>query len=217
MKWSKEAWYATLPVYNNILEMPFISELMDGTLDNRKFVFYIQQDALYLAEYGKVLAGIASKLENSTHIESFLHFAGDTMSVEKELHKTFMDADDNINGLEASPSCLLYTSHLHKQLANKSIEVALATVLPCFWIYKKVGDHILKNQSKGKNPYQDWIDTYGGEDFNKAVLKAISICDEIADRCTNEQREEMTRAFVMCSKMEWMFWDSAYRMEKWPV
>lgn len=213
MKWSDEAWKAIEPVYTKIKELPFIKELMDGTLDNKKFIFYIQQDALYLADYGKVLTAIASKLSKPDHIEAFIHFAGESVAVEKILHESFINELDKEKNIEASPSCLLYTSFLMKQLTNSPIEVALAAVLPCFWIYKEVGDYILANQTKGENPYQSWIDTYGGEDFAASVEKAILICNEVADLCTDVQRKAMTEAFVMCSKMEWMFWDSAYKQE----
>jgi thiaminase/transcriptional activator TenA len=27
----------------------------------------------------------------------------------------------------------------------------------------------------------------------------------------------MLRAFVRAAQLEWMFWDSAYRLEQWPV
>ncbi|MFB2606764.1 thiaminase II, partial [Rhizobium phaseoli] len=30
-------------------------------------------------------------------------------------------------------------------------------------------------------------------------------------------RTEMTDAFVRASQYEWMFWDSAWRLETWPV
>ena len=217
MKWSEKTWEATLPVYNKILELPFIHELMNGTLPNDKFMFYIRQDALYLAEFGKVMAGIASKLKKPEHIEAFLYFANDTMNVEKALHESFFKNADKSVVLEASPSCTLYTSYMHRQLSNESVAVAMAGVLPCFWIYREVGDYILVNQTKGENPYQEWINTYGGEEYASAVDKAISICDEIAAACTEEQQQAMTEAFIMCSKMEWMFWDSAYRLEEWPL
>lgn len=217
MKWSEEAWATALPTYKKILEQPFIKGLMDGTLENEKFVFYIQQDALYLAEYGKVLTGIASRLSNPEHINAFIHFAGDSIAVEKALHEVFISKIQTNSKPELSPACMLYTSYLLRQLAISPIEVILAAVLPCFWIYKEVGDYILENQTKAENPYQAWIDTYGGEDFEKSVQTAIAICDEIAGKCTEKQREAMTKAYVMCSKMEWMFWDSAWRMEKWPV
>jgi len=217
MKWSEKTWLKVQPVFIKILEHPFIQGLIDGTLDKEKFLFYIQQDALYLAQYGKVLAGIASKLDNREQMKAFLSFASDSISVENALHEFFLTGADLSKPLEPSPSCLLYTSYLHKQLSSSTVEVALATVLPCFWIYKEVGDYILSNQIKGNNPYQMWIDTYGGDDFARSVQLAIDICDESAYKTTNEMQELMTNAFVMCSKMEWMFWDSAWQVEQWKV
>jgi len=217
MKWSEKAWTEALPVYNKILTLPFIQQLIDGTLDNRKFLFYIQQDALYLAEYGKVLTGIASRLSNPEHIGSFIHFANDSIAVEKALHASFKDILGGENNKQPSPCCLLYTSFLLRQLATSPTEVIVASILPCFWIYKEVGDYILENQVKETNPYQSWINTYGGEDFAQSVKMAISIADELAESCTPSQQNAMTDAYVTCSKMEWMFWDSAWKQEEWPV
>lgn len=216
MKWSQTAWNTAEPIYNKILRLPFIKELINGTLSKERFTFYIQQDALYLADYGRILAAIGSKLDKPEHIEAFLHFAGDSVAVEKALHESFLKEINTVQP-EASPSCLLYTSYLYRQLADKPVEVILAAVLPCFWIYKEVGDYILEHQNKENNPYQNWIDTYGGEDFEKSVKLAISICDEIADKGTEEQRQAMTKVYVMCSRFEWMFWNSAYKMEKWLI
>jgi len=215
MKWSQNAWEAIKPIYNKILELPFIGELMDGTLPYEKFIFYIQQDALYLAEYGKVLTGVTPKLKKPQHIEAFINFSGDSIAVENALHEQFIK--EIAQRREASPGCLLYTSFLLKQLAVSPAEVICAAVLPCFWIYKEVGDYILEKQTKGDNIYQDWINTYGGEDYARSVAQAITICDELAEACTPEQQKAMTEAFVTCSKMEWIFWDSAYKMEEWPV
>jgi thiaminase/transcriptional activator TenA len=217
MKWSKQTWKAALPVYNSILEHPFVLELMDGSLEKEKFMFYIQQDVFYLGEFGKVLAGIASRAGKPEYTESFLHFAKDTIQVERALHQSFFNTIGVTATKEPSPTCLFYISYMQRQLINASLEVAMATVLPCFWIYREVGDYIIANQKKNENPYQNWIDTYVGEEYSKAVDKAVSICDEMAEACSQGQRQLMTDAFVMCSKMEWMFWDSAWRLEKWPI
>lgn len=215
MKWSKEAWSVCTPVYDKILELPFISALMTGDLPLQKFHFYLQQDAFYLAEYGKVLAGIASKLDQKAWREDFLKFSSDTVSVEQALHQLYLK--DRNPQIEPTPTCALYTGHLYHQLASASIEEALAAVLPCFWVYQKVGDYIIENQSKVNNPYQAWINTYGGEDFNLAVRKALAICDAAAANSTPERRQQMTRAFGLSFKMEWMFWNSAWHLEQWPV
>jgi len=217
MKWSEQAWQAALPAYNKILELDFLRELMDGTLPQDKFRFYIQQDALYLNGFGKALAGIAAKLANPAHMGAFVAFAGDTMAVERDMHQTFFEVLGKLENLEPSPTCLLYTSYMLRQLSDASVEVAMASVLPCFWVYKEVGDYILANQTRGANQYQGWIDTYGGEEYGSAVKQAIAVCDELAAECTEKQRAEMTKSYVLCTKMEWMFWDSAYKLEQWPV
>jgi len=217
MKWSEQAWKEAEPVYQRILELDFIRELMAGTLSQERFLFYIEQDALYLVGFGKALAGIAAKLDNVEHSQAFLAFAGDCMAVERALHESWLGKEKQPRRIEPSPTCLLYTSYILRQVYDAPLEVAMAAVLPCFWVYKEVGDHILARQNRHDNPYQAWIDTYGGEEFAAAVQKAIDICDEVAASCTEAQRQAMTDAYVLCTKMEWMFWDGAWRLEAWPV
>lgn len=214
-QWSQRAWEATGEIYEKILQLPFIKELMCGSLENEKFVFYIQQDALYLAEYGKVLAGISTKLQKPEHIDAFIGFASESIVVERILHKSYVNLIDF--KVEASPSCLLYTSFLTSQLGIAPVETLVAAVLPCFRIYKEVGDYILQHQDKINNPYQSWIDTYGGVEFAESVHKACIICDELAEDSTEKRQAEMLDAYIMCSKMEWKFWESAWNLEKWEV
>ncbi len=215
MKWTEEAWRECAPVYTEILKLPFLNELMSGNLPQEKFLFYLYQDALYLKAYGIILAGIAGKLDRKEWREDFFKFSSDTVSVEQALHQYYLKGINK--GIEPTPTCALYTGHMYSQLAGASTEEALAAVLPCFWVYKKVGDHILENQTKNGNPYQPWIDTYGGEDFASAVQKAMAICDEAAINTTPARRVAMNRAFKLSFKMEWMFWHSAWIMEQWPV
>ncbi|UQZ89334.1 thiaminase II [Deltaproteobacteria bacterium Smac51] len=214
-KWSTTARRAILPIFDKIIAHPFITELMDGTLPKEKFLFYLRQDAIYLADFGRTLAGIASKCQKPEHVSAFLSFAGDTMEVEKALHKAYLGSLENLPPI--SPTCLLYTSFMLRQLAVDSLKVAVATVLPCFWIYKAVGDHILAGEIAPGNPYQSWIDTYGGVEYGQAVTRALAIGDEMAAHTNEAGRREMTEAFVVCSRMEWMFWDSAYKLEKWDI
>ncbi len=215
MTWTEKAWQASESIYNKILELPFLHELMNGTLSEDKFFFYLNQDAMYLAEYGKILAGIASRLADGDQRAAFLGFSNDAIAVESALHAFYLKDAPKVKYKGPSPSCLLYTGFLSKQLLCYPIETALAAVLPCFWIYQKVGDYIIEHQTKGENRYQNWIDTYGGEEFAAAVNKALKICDAVADG--SSLQDEMTEAFQYACKMEWMFWDSAYRMEEWSV
>lgn len=214
-KWSGEAWRAIRPVFQAITVHPFVSGLIDGSLARDKFLFYLSQDALYLDDFGKVLAGIALKCTGRSHTEDFLGFAKDTIMVERALHREYLGQLDAM--AKPSQSCLLYTSYMQRQMMLAPVEVIVATVLPCFWIYQEVGDYILAKHPAPDNPYKMWIDTYDGEEYGQAVERAVAIADELTAGTTSAMRDRMTESFVLCSKMEWMFWDSAWRLEQWPV
>ena len=113
------------------------------------------------------------------------------------------------------PTTHHYINFLKSTSALDQVEIAMAAVLPCFWIYQEVGDSIYKNQLSEDNPYQKWIDTYAGKEFKELVIKAKNICDSVAENCSPRQQERMTQAFVEASKLEFMFWDSAYQLKTW--
>lgn len=214
-------WYTlinsqTNSILQQIKDHPFIVELMNGTLPKETFYFYIHQDALYLAEYKKVLAQVGVLCNNEKHTQFFLDAATGIIHVEDALHQHFLK--DQAAVKELSPTCELYTSYLSKMANTRSLEEALAAVLPCFTIYKEVGDFILENQTNAdNNPYQDWINTYGGEEFAHSVQQAIAITIHYAAAVPTEKIERMNHAFRRASQLEWMFWDSAYQHEKWKV
>ncbi|MCM1022088.1 MAG: TenA family protein [Muribaculum sp.] len=212
--WSEKAWEAASSIYEAILQQPFIKQLAQGSLERDKFLFYLRQDALYIDNYAKVLAHIASRLTNRSHVASFVKFAQDGIDVEKAMHESFL-AGVRPDKTDISPSCMLYTSVLSAQ-ANAPVEVEAAAVLPCFWVYQKVGQTIVSN-STPHNPYKMWIDTYADPMFEQSTLKAIAICDELADAAGEATSQAMTEIFKLCTKMEWLFWNSAWNLEKWEI
>ncbi|BAV05140.1 thiaminase (transcriptional activator TenA) [Filimonas lacunae] len=217
MQWSKQAWQQITPLFEKIVQLPFNQELMNGSLTKDRFAFYIGQDAVYLDAFSKVLALIAARAPRTQQSLDFIRFAEGAIVVEQALHAGFFSQLQIPEKPVASPGCLLYTQYLYATAALQQVEVAMAAVLPCFWIYKAVGDYIYAHQVRENNPYQDWIDTYAGEDFGITVQKAIDICDAAAAACTPAQQQQMTEAFIMASRMEWMFWHSAWNREQWPV
>ena len=156
------------------------------------------------------------KCEHVDDTQFFLDSATGIINVENALHQIFLK--DNQLAYEPSPTCELYTSYLSRIVTNHSVEEALAAVLPCFTIYKEIGDYIQANQTnKDDNTYQSWIDTYGGEAFAASVSQAIAITNTYAANASNDVLQKMEEAFVKASKLEWMFWDSAYNKEAWKI
>lgn len=207
-------WQNIAPVYKAILDLPFNLELSAGTLSIDTFRFYVYQDSLYLADFARALAVTAARSTNSPRVLEFLRFAENAIVVERALHESYFEEFGVPDDLEQSPACAFYTNYLLATASLRSYEEAVAALLPCFWIYREVGNSIHEVAAQD-NRYRQWIDTYAGADFNEAVDRAITISDDVAATTTDSGRARMQQAFVTSSRLEWLFWDSAYRMEMW--
>ena len=215
MKWTEQTWKKVEQKYSTILQMPFIKELAEGSLAKDKFQFYMAQDSLYLEHFGRALALIGSRAYDIQDALAYIRFAEGAIVVENALHESyFKDFGVTEKGI-LQPACHHYTHFLKSTAALETVEVAMAATLPCFWIYEKVGDHILGNQRAKNNPYQRWIDTYGGDEFATAVQHAINICDKAAENTTPEIRNRMAEAFITATRMEYHFWEAAYEIKIW--
>jgi thiaminase/transcriptional activator TenA len=215
MTFRETLWQAIVPIYQAILDHPFNRELAEGTLSRERFAFYMQQDALYLLDFGRALALIGGRSDTPARMLAFIRFAEGAVVVERALHQEYFKLFGITEPLTTpSPACFAYTNFLLATAACRSYEEGVAALLPCFWIYRAVGTHIYQHAA-ANNPYQKWIDTYAGEEFGRLVEQAIAITDEVAEQTTPRLREAMKAAFVTSSRLEWMFWDSAYRLERW--
>jgi thiaminase/transcriptional activator TenA len=215
MTFTDKLWKSATPIFEEILTHPFNRELMDGTLSTERFLFYIQQDSLYLMDYGRSLSLLAGRCPDPHTMADFLRLAEEVMAGERGMQDEFF----KIYGIttpqqQQCPVCFTYTNYLIAAAINKSYEEAVAAVLPCFWIYREVGKHIFMNAVKG-NPYRKWIDTYASEEFSASVEKAIEITNAAAE-ASPAHMGLMEAAFETAVRLEWMFWDSCYRRESWP-
>jgi thiaminase (transcriptional activator TenA) len=217
---SREAWDRNAHTYEVIRRMPFNAELAAGTLSEARFKHYITQDAHYLIGFGRALALAAAKAPNPDRIVQFAKSAEGAIVVERALHGSFFEQYGITPELFAqtslSPACHHYVSYLLATAYAEPYEVVLGALLPCFWIYAEVGRDIHAHAAPA-NPYQAWIDTYAGEEFHTAVRAVIAATDEAANGASPHLRQRMHAAFARATQLEWAFWDSAFRLENWPV
>jgi thiaminase/transcriptional activator TenA len=217
---SRAAWEQNAYVYDIIRAMPFNVELANGTLSEPRFKHYITQDAHYLIGFGRALTLAAAKAPDPDRIVQFATSAEGAIVVERALHGSFFEQYAITAGMFAqtplSPACHHYVSYLVATAYAEPYEVLLGALLPCFWIYAEVGRDIHARASP-VNPYQAWIDTYAGEEFHAAVGRVIAATDEAAAGASPALRARMHAAFARATQLEWMFWDSAYRLENWPI
>jgi thiaminase/transcriptional activator TenA len=215
MSFSQDAWEAIATIRKAIDELPLLTGLEDGSLHGDTFIYYMAQDAHYLADYGRVLAAAASQTTAADELLFWARSAVTTVIVERELHAAHV-AD--FAATTRSPTCMAYTSYLFSLVTAGNYPVLAAGILPCFWIYEDVGRRL-----KGRlgdltgHPYADWISTYGDPEFAASTERAKQILDRLAAQADPATVERMHEAFATASRYEWMFWDAAWRQETWPV
>jgi thiaminase/transcriptional activator TenA len=217
---SRTAWDRNAATYETIRTMPFNAELAAGRLSETRFKHYITQDAHYLIGFGRALTLAAAKAPNPDRIVQFAKSAQGAIVVERALHGSFFAqygiTADVFDATPLSPVCHHYVSFLLATAHAEPYEVLLGALLPCFWIYAEVGRDI-HARAATPNPYQAWIDTYAGDDFHATVRATIEATDEAAADASPALIARMQKAFARATQLEWMFWDSAYRLETWPV
>ena len=221
MDFSTQAWNKISHIYNAILNLPFLRELEDGSLSREIFQHYMIQDAIYLEEFARVLAIISAKAPTPESQLQFAKSVQNALEVERSVHENFLAEFDlvaeEVLTTEPSPTCLNYTNFLISTAYQHSFAVIVAAILPCFWIYSEVGKQIYNRATNQANPYQKWIDTYADAEFEELVKYVIEVVDRTADKASKAERKLMERAFYRASQLEWMFWDSSYRLEQWSV
>ena len=213
-----DTWQRNLPLFQATVALPFNRELAAGTLSRAVFHHYMIQDAHYLVAFGRALAVAAGKADDADGVVQFAAAAQEAVVAERELHHSFM-RDYAISAEEfartpLSPTCHHYCHFLQSVAWSRPYPVALAALLPCFWIYAEVGVELQKHSVPG-NPYQSWIDTYGGDEFHTHVRAVRETIDRIAAQADAKTLVEMHTAYTDAARLEWMFWDSAHRMQTW--
>jgi hydroxymethylpyrimidine/phosphomethylpyrimidine kinase len=183
--------------------LPFIQGLGDGTLSRDAFVWYLEQDALYLRDYARLLAE-ASRLAPTPEEQAFWAANAEGAIVsELELHASWLP-EGTMFGVEPSDTTTAYLNHLAAAGARGNYAELVAALLPCFWMYHDVGTR-LHRLSAAEHPYRSWLEAYADEEFAASTSRAIEIVTAAASAANEETRVAMSRAFTASAWHEWAF------------
>jgi thiaminase/transcriptional activator TenA len=211
---AEEAWRSVTPWFQAILAHPFVTGLADATLPDEAFVRYLVDDAHYLERYAQVLARLAERAPDAEATALLARSAVGAVEAERALHTgELAERDADLSGVEPTPTCRAYTGFLAEAAARAPFDVALAAVVPCFRVYAEVGPVVHAGRAAGPHPYAAWIDTYADPAFDAAVTDV----ERLLDRVAGDPVDPVVTAYGRATRFEWMFWDAAWRGERWPV
>ncbi|EFC48217.1 predicted protein [Naegleria gruberi] len=220
-------------IMHGILGLPFIREMMEGTLNQNIFRFYIIQDTIYLQTFSKIFVLAATKIDLLKEVNGeaqylfLLEQSKGALEEAANLHHEYFKKwnIDSVKDAKASKSCLLYTSFLLASANSDTFLQTLCSCLPCYYIYYRVAQYItnkMMNESgevllTDSHPYADWIKSYSSDEFKKGVEQFSAFINTYAPTASESEKEKCFENVKMASQMEYLFWDSAYYLEEWPV
>jgi thiaminase/transcriptional activator TenA len=207
-------------IFAAILRHPFVTGLTDGSLPREAFRHYVVQDAHYLRGYARALALCAAKAAEPQDTVMFAAHAGGAVAAEQGLHAALL-ADlgltaDAAAAVPVAPTTRAYISYLFATAYDGSFAEAVAAVLPCYWIYARVGEELLTRGSPDPL-YARWIAMYGGAEFQTVVDAVLELTDRLGGTVPAAEWALMREHVLVTSRYEWMFWDAGWRRETWPV
>lgn len=109
-----------------------------------------------------------------------------------------------------TPACHHYTAFLHSTAQTGSVAVQLAALLPRALVHHKIGQK-MKTAAEEDDPFYAWIEENGSEERAQEIGKMLTLVDELAAKETHEGVEQMQTAYTTAARLEWMFFDDAYR------
>lgn len=206
--WTAALWRAAAPIRTDIQKLAFIEQLGNGTLPDREFTFYLQQDARYLNEYSRALALLGATASSPDDRVEWARDSRACIEEEAALHRSYLA---NRGQAEASsPVTAAYTDFLVASTAAEDYVVGAAAVLPCYWLYAEVGLE-LQGLIHPSHPYRDWLLTYSDEGFAQNVAESLARVERAFLRAGAEDRARAARAFLIACVHEREFFDQAMR------
>lgn len=138
------------------------------------------------------------------------------IGVEKLQNSAEKSKDEKMNS-----TCFKYAEYLIQLATDGTVEEAVSSLFPCFYIYHELGVQ-MSTTLKTANPYHDWLSTYTNQpEFTESLLTFIEILDDLSSSDqqiqssnTNGQTDEKTRkmaaAFYRSTEFELHFLQQTY-------
>lgn len=208
-------------VWEAQMQHPFVRGIGDGTLGLEKFKFWLCQDYVFLIEYARLLALAAARSPNLDTMIRFATLLKETVDTEMGLHRgyaaEFRISSQDLEREVPAPATRGYTDFLLRIASTGDFSELAAALLPCMWAFSEIGQRLAAQSQHGGNRYAKWIAMYSSSEFAELAQWCRDLVDSLAGGLPERDLQKMEAAFLTSSRYEWLFWEMAWKMERWPV
>jgi thiaminase (transcriptional activator TenA) len=209
------------PIRERILAHPFVRGLGDGSLAPERFQFYMRQDYLFLIEYCRVLALAVARSDDLGTAARFADLLSLTLNVEMELHRQACFsagvAPEELEETSPAPATAAYTDHLRRIAETQDLAAIVTAILPCAHGYWEIGVALRARGLPDVAAYADWIRMYTSDEYEAIARWLAALLDRLGEDLPEFRRAELGEIMLRSTRYEYLFWESAWRMEGWSV
>lgn len=200
------------PHWDRYIQHDFVKQLGAGTLADAAFKHYLKQDYLFLIQFTRVWGLAVYKSKNFAEMRSAQASINALLDDEISLHIAYCQkwgvSETDLLNTPESAACVAYTRYVLDAAMAGDILALHCAVSPCMVGYAEVGKW-LSEQSftvREGNPYDDWISTYAGEDFQAGAQDEIALINSLGSELSPAHIEHYQRIFTTATRMEVAFW-----------
>jgi thiaminase (transcriptional activator TenA) len=200
-------------LWTEFVDHRFVRGLGDGSLPTAAFRRYLTQDYLFLVQFARAyaLAGFKSSSLADLHAAST---GLASVLGELPLHVSYCAAwGVDEPSLIAEPEALetvAYTRFvLDCGLAGDLLDLFVA-LAPCVLGYAEIGSRLALGDTIG-NPYQSWIATYAGSEYQAAAAVTRGTLDRLwIERGSPARKPSLQTTFNTATRLEGAFWEMGW-------
>lgn len=222
---------ASASVWQRYVHHEFVEQLGAGTLPREAFLHYLRQDYVFLFHFARAWALAAAKADTLAEMQACAETSHALVHVEMPLHVKICAAEGiSQQQLEATleePENLAYTRYVLESGYSGDFLDLLAALAPCVLGYGEIGLRLAaeresvasagESAGSSASPYQGWIDTYSGAEFQEACRTVGELIDAAAMRRLGADWENqprwvaLTKRFETATRLEVGFWGMGLR------
>ena len=205
-------------LWHRTVTHPFVVELGDGTLPVEKFLAYFLQDYVFVRDLISMTAQGISKAPDVEAAHPLNRFLTGILDPENDLFvRAFAElgaSEEDYSTAGPSPT----TQAFGDFLMRVGLECDFADIATVLYVTEGTYlDWATRLIEGGKRPgnliYQEWIDIHGPPVLGDLVGWLGGYLDS-TDMARDRTRLE--QIFLTALRYEYLFWEAAYRGERWP-
>lgn len=197
----------------------FVRGLAEGSLPEACFRWYLAQDYLFLIHFSRAYALAAFKSETLEDMRQATATLDALINGEMQLHVKYCQGwgltERDMAALPEAEQNLAYTRFvLERGLAGDLLDL-LAALAPCVQGYGEIGRALIGDSATRLegNPYRDWIEMYGGTEYQEVAAASRVQLDRVARERLGPEPSASPRwpalagTFRTATRLEVGFWD----------